>query len=146
MFRVGEQHVVFARAVIRSARKRSSVEEAWPTAALHVAATDGDGGAGDVITTAAIVEGGGEAVGVGGGMAGVGYEAYPAPHAHHAHNNSHHAAAQYQYAGAEWGQYHPHPHQVLSIQDSIIFFVAVPQSIQKYDYDIHKWYTFHFYQ
>jgi hypothetical protein len=87
------------------------VEEAWPTA-LHVAATDGDGGA-DVITTAAIVEGGGEAVV--GGMAGVGYEAYPAPHAHHAHNNSHHAAAQYQYAGAEWGQYHPHPHQVLSL-------------------------------
>jgi hypothetical protein len=109
LFRVGEQHVVFARPVIRSARKRSSVEEAWPTA-LHVTATDGGGGAGDVITTAAIVEGGGEAVGVG-GMAGVGYEAYPAPH--HAHNNSHaHHAAQYQYAGAEWGQYHPHPHQV----------------------------------
>jgi hypothetical protein len=112
LFRVGEQHVVVvARAVIRSARKRRRV--AWPTA-LHVVATDGDGGA-DVITTAAIVEGG-EAVGVGGGMAGVGYEAYPAPH--HAHNNSHahHAAAQYQYAGAEWGQYHPHPHQVLALQ------------------------------
>jgi hypothetical protein len=93
------------------------VEEAWPTVALH-AATDGDGGA-DVITTAAIVEGG-EAVGVG-GMAGVGYEAYPAPHAHHAHNNSHHAAAQYQYTGAEWGQYHPHPHQVYCLYRTRFF-------------------------
>ena len=83
------------------------MEEAWlsPTSTLHVA-TD-LGGGGDI--TAAIVEGG-EAGGMAGAAMVAGYEPYPAPHAHHAHNTHH--AAQYQYAGAEWGQYHPHPHQV----------------------------------
>ena len=52
-------------------------------------------------------------------VAAVGYEQTTAGGYHHHHNHHHAAAAhhhhhQYQYGtAAEWGQYHPHPHQVL---------------------------------